>query len=286
MQTEDKEKIKARVRDTYGRIARSGAENSTAASSAGCCGPAQTSGPQTAAACGPCCGPSVSLESYAELLGYSGADSDLSPPGANLGLGCGNPLALAALKPGETVLDLGCGAGFDCFLAAEKVGPAGKVIGVDMTPEMFAKARRNAATIAAANVEFRLGEIEHLPAADNSVDVIISNCVINLAPDKQQVFEDACRVLKPGGRLMIADIVATAELPDEIRQDMALVAACVGGAATIAKTRSMLAAAGFSRIKITPKENSRQLIASWLPETLKSAADWVVAAYIEALKPA
>ena len=207
------------------------------------------------------------------------------PDGANLGLGCGNPIALASLKTGETVLDLGSGAGFDCFLAAPKVGPEGKVIGVDMTPEMIEKARENARKGNYANVEFRLGEIEHLPVADSSVDVIISNCVINLSPDKLKVYREALRILKPGGRLAIADIVATQSLPPEIQKNLALVSACVGGAATIDDTKAMLQEAGFAEIRIQAKDESRELISHWAPGENKNAGDYVVSAYIEAVKP-
>jgi ubiquinone/menaquinone biosynthesis C-methylase UbiE len=218
-------------------------------------------------------------------MGYSKEDFDSVPEGANMGLGCGNPVALASLKPGETVLDLGSGGGFDCFLAARQVGDTGKVIGVDMTPDMVSKARMNAEKIGSNTVEFRLGEIEHLPVADNSADIIMSNCVINLSPDKQKVYDDAFRVLKPGGRLAISDVVATAPLPDEIQQDLALLSACVGGAATIDETMKMLAKAGFQDIEIIPKEESRKLISEWVPGKGKNAGDYVVSAYIKAVKP-
>ena len=219
------------------------------------------------------------------LMGYSKQDLASVPEGANMGLGCGNPVALASLQPGETVVDLGSGGGFDCFLAAKQVGQTGKVIGVDMTPDMLSKARANAEKMQAENVEFRLGEIEHLPVADNSADIIMSNCVINLSPDKQKVYRDAFRILKPGGRLAISDIVALAPLPEEIQQNLALVSACVGGAATIDDTRDMLAQVGFENIKITPKDESRKLISEWAPGESKNAGDYVVSAYIEAVKP-
>jgi ubiquinone/menaquinone biosynthesis C-methylase UbiE len=218
-------------------------------------------------------------------MGYSKADIDSVPEGANMELGCGNPVALASLKPGETVLDLGSGGGFDCFLAARKVGDTGKVIGVDMTPDMVSKARMNAQKIGTNTVEFRLGEIEHLPVADNSADIIMSNCVINLSPDKQKVYGDAFRVLKPGGRLAISDVVATAPLPDEIRQDLALLSACVGGAATIDDTLKMLDEVGFQDIEVIPKEESRKLISEWVPGQSKNAGDYVVSADIKAVKP-
>jgi len=216
-------------------------------------------------------------------MGYSEEDVDSVPEDANMGLGCGNPVAIASLKPGETVVDLGSGGGFDCFLAAKEVGETGKIIGVDMTSEMISRARKNAEKMGTRNVEFRLGEIEHLPVADNSADIIMSNCVINLSPDKPSVYRDAYRVLKPGGRLAISDIVATAPLPAEIRNDLALLSACVGGAATIEDTVDMLKQAGFHDIKITPKHESRELIRQWAPG--KNAGDYIVSAYIEAVKP-
>jgi ubiquinone/menaquinone biosynthesis C-methylase UbiE len=219
------------------------------------------------------------------LMGYSKQDLATAPEGANMGLGCGNPVALASLQTGETVVDLGSGGGFDCFLAAKQVGDAGKVIGVDMTPDMLSKARANAEKMQAENVEFRLGEIEHLPVADNSADIIMSNCVINLSPDKESVYRDAYRILKPGGRLAISDIVAIAPLPEEIQQNLALVSACVGGAATIDDTRDMLAQVGFENIKVTPKDESRKLISEWTGGDKKNAGDYVVSAYIEATKP-
>jgi ubiquinone/menaquinone biosynthesis C-methylase UbiE len=200
-----------------------------------------------------------------------------------MGLGCGNPQTLAALRPGETVLDLGSGGGFDCFLAAQAVGEQGRVIGVDMTPGMVSKARDNAVKAGLRNVEFRLGEIEHLPVDDQSVDVILSNCVINLSPDKAQVFRDAFRVLKPGGRLAITDMVATAPLPESVRHDFALYTGCVAGAAVIEDLEHMLAAAGFTAICIRPRDESRTLIRAWAPGS--KAEDFVVSATIEATKP-
>jgi len=205
------------------------------------------------------------------------------PEGANMGLGCGNPHAIASLKEGETVLDLGSGGGFDCFLAARAVGEAGRVIGVDMTPEMVSKARRNAASAGVTNIEFRLGEIENLPVADASVDVIISNCVINLSPEKPKVFKEALRVLKPGGRLAVSDVVATAQLPDEMKSDLALYAGCVAGAAPIDELTDMLKEAGFTDIRIQPKDESREFIRDWSPGM--GVEDFVVAATIEAVKP-
>ncbi len=253
-----KEGIRQAVREVYGRAAETG-----------CCGSSCCSGPA----------PDLSHK-----MGYTAEELAAVPDGANLGLGCGNPQAIAALKTGEIVLDLGSGAGFDSFLAARQVGENGQVIGVDMTPEMLSKARSNAANNGYHNVEFRLGEIENLPVADNSVDVILSNCVINLSPDKSRVFVEAFRVLKPGGRLAISDIVATAELPEHIRSDIALHAGCVAGASQISELEFMLQAAGFEHIQISPKEESKALIRTWTPEA--SVADFIVSATIEAVKPA
>jgi arsenite methyltransferase len=229
------------------------------------------------------CGDRCCTSTSAETLGYSTEQSATTPEAANLGLGCGNPLAIASLQPGQTVLDLGSGAGFDCFLAARAVGPSGKVIGVDMTDEMVAKARENARKNGFANVEFRFGEIEALPVADESVDVIISNCVINLSPEKARVFTEAYRVLKPGGRLAIADIIATATLPDEIRGDWAAYTGCMAGASQIGELGEMLRKAGFEKIKIAPKDASRYFIREWLPG--KQIEDYLVSATIEAVKP-
>ncbi|MBS1173819.1 MAG: arsM [Proteobacteria bacterium] len=217
-------------------------------------------------------------------LGYSQAELGLVPTGANLGLGCGNPKAIAALEPGEVVVDLGAGAGFDCFLAAHEVGPSGHVIGVDMTPDMLSKARANAQKGLFENVEFRLGEIEHLPIADATADVIISNCVINLSPDKPQVFRDAFRVLKPGGRLAISDVVATADLPEEMRNDAGLIAGCMGNASLIGELEEMLREAGFEQVRIEPKDESKEFIKDWAPG--RNVTDYVVSATIEAIKPA
>ena len=284
METKDKEKIRQAVRENYGNIAKSVNMVPDIGAATPCCGPTQS---KTAAdPQGSCCGPQqVSNDQLNALMGYTQQDLASVPEGANMGLGCGNPVALASLKPGETVVDLGAGGGFDCFLAAKQVGESGKVIGVDMTPDMLTTARMNAEKIGSTNVEFRLGEIEHLPVADNSVDIIMSNCVINLSPDKLKVYRDAYRVLKPGGRLAIADIVTTAPLPDKIRQNMALVTACVGGAATIEDTRQMLQEVGFVEIAVEPKDKSRELIQAWDPQKSDNAGDYVVSAYIEAVKP-
>ena len=217
-------------------------------------------------------------------MGYSRTDLSGVPQEANLGLGCGNPLGIAELQPGETVLDLGSGAGLDCLLAAEQVGDRGSVIGVDMTPEMIAKARENVRAAGRANIEFRLGEIEHLPTPDASVDVILSNCVINLSPNKPAVFREAHRVLKPGGRLAIMDIVATAPLSDEIRNDLNLVAGCVAGAETVADIEATLREVGFERVRIDVKEASREFIRDWEPGHGIETA--IASASIQATKPA
>ena len=284
METKDKEKIRQAVRDSYGSIAKSVSVVSGIGTAPSSCGTSESSPPTDAQES--CCGSSnISQDQLNALMGYTAQDLASVPEGANMGLGCGNPVALASLKPGETVVDLGAGGGFDCFLAAKQVGENGKVIGVDMTPDMLTTARLNAEKMDAKNVEFRLGEIEHLPVADNSVDIIMSNCVINLSPDKLSVYRDAYRVLKPGGRLAIADIVTTAPLPEKIRKNMALVAACVGGAATIEDTREMLATAGFQEITITPKDKSKELIQAWDPSKSDNAGDYIVSAYIEAIKP-
>ena len=259
--------IKEMVRARYGGIA--------AASEAGCCAPAASS----------CCDPQATGASHdkARRMGYSEAELAAVPEGANLGLGCGNPQAVAAMKPGETVVDLGSGAGFDCFLAARQVGGSGHVIGVDMTHEMLKKARANAARIGAGNVEFRLGELEHLPVADDAADVVISNCVINLVPDKEQVFREAFRVLKPGGRLAVSDILNTVPLPPELQADPALLCGCVAGAAPAERIESWLAGAGFVDVRLTPKPESRELIATWAPG--RGIENHIVSAIIEARKP-
>jgi SAM-dependent methyltransferase len=284
MQTKDKEKVRQAVRKSYGNIAKNATVVSGIGASPSCCGqPDNSAETRSAASC--CGGAEVTTEQISGLMGYSKEDMLSAPEGANMGLGCGNPVALASLKPGETVVDLGSGGGFDCFLAAKQVGESGQVIGVDMTPDMVTKARMNAEKIGSKNVEFRLGEIEHLPVADNSADIIMSNCVINLSPDKTSVYREAFRILKPGGRLAIADIVATAPLPEEVQKNLALVSACVGGAATIDDTVKMLEDAGFQDIQIKSKDESRKLISEWVSGDSKNAGDYVVSAYIEAVKP-
>ncbi len=242
---------------------------------------AQVARAESAASCSPgCCGPSPDAS---RALGYSAEDLEAVPEGANMGLGCGNPQAIAALAAGETVLDLGSGGGFDCFLAARKVGERGRVIGVDMTPDMVSKARANAEQLGAANVEFRLGEIEHLPVADGVVDVILSNCVINLSPDKAAVFREAFRVLKPGGRLAISDVVATAPIPAELQDDVAAISGCVSGAADVGTVEALLAEAGFSDLRVAVKPESREFIRDWLPG--RGVERFVASATIEAVKP-
>jgi len=285
MKTRDKEEIRQAVRERYGKVARAGTITSATGSGSPCCGELGVAdGTDPLISCG--CGQTgISLERMSEAIGYSNEDIANVPEGANMGLGCGNPVAIASLKPGETVVDLGSGGGFDCFLAAEQVGKTGHVIGVDMTPDMISKARKNAEEMDELNVEFRLGEIENLPVGDNTADIIMSNCVINLSPAKGRVYRESLRVLKPGGRLAISDIVATAQLPDKIRNDLELVGACVGGAATIEDTKASLKEAGFQDIKIVPKENSRELLKAWDPGKTKNASDYVVSAYIEARKP-
>jgi SAM-dependent methyltransferase len=281
METRDQEEIRQVVRESYAKVARAGTIASGVSPAAPCCG--ESSAPETDATAS-CCGPSnASAAQMSAVMGYAKEDIEGAPEGANLGLGCGNPVALASLEPGETVVDLGSGGGLDCFLAAKQVGATGQVIGVDMTPDMVSRARANAEEMGTGHVEFRLGEIEHLPVADDSADLVMSNCVINLSPDKPSVYKDAFRVLKPGGRLAIADILATAVLPEEVQENLALVAACIGGAATLADTEDMLTQVGFQDIRITPKEASRKLIREWVPGT--NAGDYVVSAYIEAVKP-
>lgn len=258
--TSHKERIRSSIRDRYAHIARQGTS---------CCGATSV-----------CCSADASGES--KRLGYSADDLSAVPKGANMGLGCGNPQAIAALKKGERVLDLGSGGGFDCFLAARRVGRSGRVIGVDMTPEMVAKARDNARKGRYRQVEFRLGEIEHLPTADHSVDVVLSNCVINLSPDKLQVYREAYRVLRRGGRVAISDVVALRPLPRNVRTSLEAHAGCVAGSATVRQVRSMLRAAGFTGIRITVQPESRHFIKDWFPGS--GVEEYVRSATIEACK--
>lgn len=233
------ENIKKAVRENYAKVA--------SGSSSSCC-----SAPVASSSC---CGQVDLAKEISSNIGYSQEDLDKVPEGSNLGLGCGNPIAMASLAKGEVVLDLGSGAGFDCFLAAEKVGPEGKVIGIDMTPEMLEKARENARKGNFSNVEFRLGEIENLPAADGTIDVIISNCVINLAPDKDRVFSEAYRVLKQGGRIMVSDIVLTKELPNVIKNNMSAYVGCISGAIIKDDYLNAIKKAGFTDVKIIDAVN-------------------------------
>ena len=233
---------------------------------------------------GSCCGSATHKAGASSMrMGYSEEDVTSVPDGANMGLGCGNPQAIAKLQPGETVVDLGSGGGFDCFLAAKAVGETGQVIGVDMTPAMIRKARANAEKIDATNVSFRLGEIEYPPVADNTADVIISNCVINLSPDQPQVYREAFRILKPGGRLAIADMVASQPLPDEIRNDVAKHTGCIAGAPVLDDLEATLREAGFVDVRIVPRDESREFIRDWAPDM--KVEDYVISASIEAVKP-
>jgi arsenite methyltransferase len=248
--------VRATVRDHYGSIVRA----ASTGCAPGCCGAVGTA---------------------ATTLGYTLDQTEAVPDGADMGLGCGNPTAIASLRDGETVLDLGAGAGFDCFIAAHQVGPKGRVIGVDMTADMVHRARDNARKVKASNVEFRLGEIEHLPVADASVDAILSNCVINLSPDKAAVFREAFRVLRDGGRLAISDVVATGPIPLELQNQAAALAGCVAGAAPLDELRAMLASAGFIGIDVKIAPRSAEIVGAWLPGIEK----FVASATIEARKP-
>jgi arsenite methyltransferase len=245
-----KEEVRKVVREGYTQVARSGSS---------CCVPQS-----------PCCGAANAAADISKKIGYTDEDMQSVPEGANLGLGCGNPVALASLKEGDIVLDLGSGAGFDCFLAANRVGKTGKVIGIDMTPEMIEKARENARKGSYENVEFRLGEIENLPVADNHVDLVISNCVINLSPDKDRVFHEAFRVLKPGGKLMVSDMVLVSELPSSIKNSAAAYIGCLAGAIMLDEYLEAIKAVGFKQIHIideaslatdyTPKDTVAQAL--------------------------
>ncbi len=274
----EKEEIGKAVRERYGNIAKQGGS---------CCGPDKS-----------CCGSTEAAQTISRSIGYTGEELEAVPEGANLGLGCGNPVALASLKEGEVVLDLGSGAGFDCFLAAKQVGNTGKVIGVDMTAEMLERARENARKGEFGNVEFRLGEIENLPVGDNQVDIIISNCVINLSPYKKRVFEEAFRVLRPGGRLMVSDIVLLKDLPWEIKNSVAAYVGCVAGATTKEDYLGTIRAAGFGKIKVLGEaafsvelwandpiavEIAKNLKLS--PERARDLANSVVSIKVSAIKP-
>lgn len=251
--TLEHDRIRQTVRARYGEIAEH--------AGTGCCG----------GGCAP------------QQIGYSDHEAASAPAGSAMGLGCGNPTALASIQPGETILDLGSGGGFDCFLAARQTGPGGRVIGVDMTPEMVSKARTLAAEGGYDQVEFRLGEIEALPVADGSIDLIVSNCVINLSPDKHRVFREAFRVLRGGGRLALSDIVQLRPLPESLGADFQAYTGCVAGASNLDDLRHHLEAAGFTDIGITVHEASRAFINEWLPG--KNAGDYVASAAITARKP-
>lgn len=261
---DNKDEIKEQIQRRYAEIAMNG-------SGEGCC----------SGSCS-CNGSPSDINEATIKIGYTDEDLSSVPSEANMGLGCGNPIAIAALKEGETVLDLGSGGGFDCFLARKRVGETGFVIGVDMTPEMIRLARKNAQKSGYTNIEFRLGEIEHLPVADNSIDVIISNCVVNLSLDKEQVFREAYRVLKPGGRISISDIVAIAELPEQIMQDLKMMVGCIAGAEYVENIRTIMQDIGFKDIKLTPKDNSKEILKSWVPD--RNIEDYVASYIIEARK--
>ena len=270
----DADRVREQVREGYSAIARTGTWSSVqssvgeqsvgreAAATSGCCGGSGASRG------GGCCGPTtISAEALASAIGYSAAELASSPAEANLGLSCGNPTALASLKPGEVVLDLGAGGGFDCFIAGRRVGPTGRVIGVDMTPDMLTRARRNMATYSAqtglSNVEFRLGEIEHLPVADGSVDVVISNCVLNLSPDKAQVWREIARVLKPGGRVAVSDLALLRPLPEPVRADVEALVGCVAGAVLVEETRRMAEAAGLGQLELICRPEYIEAMTNW-----------------------
>lgn len=261
--------IRTSVRENYAKVALK--LNSTQ----DCCTPAPS-----------CCNPSenqnISIDEISKKMGYTQQELSSIPDGANMGLSCGNPQAIADLKPGEVVVDLGSGGGFDCFLAAPKVGQTGRVIGIDMTPEMISKARRNAEKPGFEQVEFRLGEIEHMPVADNTADIIISNCVINLSPNKAQVFDEAYRILKIGGRLAISDVVLTAALPASYLSDMNLYSGCISGAVSIEEYEALLKGAGFMNILIEPKDESKEFIREWEPSY--DLENYIVSAIIQATK--
>lgn len=264
-----KEKSKEIIKEAYGKIAEE----------------------KTGCGCGSSC---ADTGKFAKGIGYSEEELDKIPVEANLGLSCGNPVALAGLKKGETVLDLGSGAGFDCFLAASRVGPGGKVIGVDMTPEMIEKARTNAQKNGIGNVEFRLGEIENLPVRDNSVDVVISNCVLNLSPEKNKALGEIYRVLKPGGRLSISDIALKKELPEKIRESIHAYIGCVSGAVLLDEYKRLVEVSGLKKVKLTPKENysciapdTKDPLGGAILEAIDKGdklENYVVSVYIEAQK--
>ncbi len=252
--------IKKLVRDGYAKVA---------AQKTSCC------------SSNSCCGSATQAKDISKSVGYSDEEMSVVPDGANLGLGCGNPVAIVSLKEGEVVLDLGSGAGFDVFLASRRVGKSGRVTGVDMTPEMIEKARTNAKKGNYDNVEFRLGEIEKLPIEDNSVDVIISNCVINLSPDKQSVFKEAFRVLKPGGRLMVSDLVLIKDLPDAIKESVEAYVGCFAGAIKKDEYLRLITMAGFKDVKVI-SASSYPVDAMF--DNLEGAQDAVLSIKVSAVK--
>ena len=262
------DEIRQNVRQSYAQVAEASNQGNSCGEGASCCGITDDAAINAL---------------VSTRFGYTEDDLENVPEGADMGLGCGNPRAIASIKPGETILDLGSGGGFDCFLAAAETGESGQVIGIDMTPTMISKARNNAVKGKYDHVEFRLGEIEHMPVANDIVDVIISNCVINLSPDKKQVFSEAFRVLKPGGRLAISDIVTSTELPEDIRNDLALYSGCMAGASIISELQNILEQSGFENIKIAPKDESKDFIKDWAPG--RGVEDYVLSATIEAVKP-
>lgn len=267
-QNKSSDDVRNQVRESYVKVAEASNNNEACGIESSCCGVSDD----------------IDINTLNSLrLGYSDDDLGSVPGGADMGLGCGNPRAIAGLSAGETVVDLGSGGGFDAFLASREVGETGKVIGVDMAATMISKARNNADKANFENVEFRLGEIEYLPVADNTVDVIISNCVINLSPNKAQVFSDAFRILKSGGRLAISDVVASCEMPEEMKNDPALYAGCMAGASLIHELESYMRDAGFDEIQISPKDDSKDFIKDWAPDT--NVTDYVLSAHIEAVKP-
>jgi arsenite methyltransferase len=263
------DQIRQNVRSRYKEIALQPVEDSS------CCVPTSASSS--------CCDSPVDYADVSAKLGYSSEELTAVPDGANLGLGCGNPQAIAELQPGEVVLDLGSGGGFDCFLASRQVGEAGRVIGVDMTPEMVSRARTNATKGGFTNTDFRLGEIEHLPVSNETVDVIISNCVINLSPAKQQVFDEAYRVLRSGGRVAVSDIVTTAELPAEIKNDLdVMYSGCISGASSVDEVKAMLTQSGFIDVVVEPKDESKAFIKDWVPGS--NVQNYIASAVIKAVK--
>jgi arsenite methyltransferase len=285
MSTHDTETVHEAVRNNYAAIARANMPTTPEALAESCCAPS-------------CCSSAIDVTTLATSIGYDAAELSALPEGANMGLSCGNPTAIASLQPGEVVLDLGSGGGFDVFLAGPKVGPTGRVIGIDMTPDMLALARKNTQTYrdvtSLDNVEFRLGEIEHLPVADASVDVVISNCVLNLSPDKPQVWREIARVLKPGGRVAVSDMALLQPLPQTVASTLEALVGCIAGAPLVTDTERMMREAGLAELTLTPKPEYLQTlgrmerplyqtIASHLPEGT-TPADYITSLDISARK--